>query len=74
MELAQILYADSTQLDILNGPRISFIAPSLSQVISNQRKWLILRKYRTSRKAIIHGLAILGREMELAQILYADST
>ena len=28
MELAQILYADSTQLDILNGTRISFIAPS----------------------------------------------
>ena len=46
----------------------------LSQVISYQRKRPILRKNRTGRKAIIHGLVILGRKMELAQILYADST
>ena len=34
----------------------------LGQVISNQSKRPISRKNRTGRKAIIHGLAILGRK------------
>ena len=51
-----------------------FIFESLSQVISNQRKQPILRKNCTGPKAIIHGSSSLGREIELAEILYAYST
>jgi len=33
-----------------------------------------IEKNRTGPKVIIHGFAILGRPMDLAEILYIDST
>ena len=57
----EILYAESTCLDMLNGATISFVAPSQVKLLFI-KETVNFEKNLHSRKAIIHGLSIWERK------------